>query len=173
MTRFAGRTANGIPPMARTHAEHPILRLDGLVSTPLNLNAVEIENLPHHSYLGTLASDDDGALPKTDWSGVRLADLVALAGPDSAARFVRVSAGPYGVPIPLADAERVLLCDKLDGRPLAVEEGGPWRLVVPGLRYFTSVKWVDRIDVALEEPDDSATRIAKARAHARDAKAAE
>ncbi len=172
MTRFAGRTANGIPPMARTHAEHPVLRLDGLVTTPLDLTQDQIDNLPHCSYLGVLASDDT-ALPKTDWSGVRLADLIALAGPDSGARFARVSAGPYGVPISLADAERVLLCDQLDGRPLAIDAGGPWRLVVPDLRYFTSVKWVDRIEVTLDEPDDSATRIAKARAHARDAKAAE
>jgi DMSO/TMAO reductase YedYZ molybdopterin-dependent catalytic subunit len=67
--------------------------------------------------------------------------------------------------------KNVLLCDHLAGEPLAVENGGPWRLVVPGTRYFSSVKWVDRLDVTAEEPDNSAERIARARAKARGAKA--
>lgn len=166
-TRNAGRTINGIPPLARALAARPVLRLDGLVATALDLTPERIATLPHERYLGRASHAADSTMPDTDWSGVRLSDLVALAHPAPEARFVRVSSGPYGVPVALEQADRVLLCDGLAGEPLGVEQGGPWRLVVPSRTYFTSVKWVDRIELTAEEPDDSATRIAVARERAR------
>jgi len=39
----------------------------------------------------------------------------------------------------------------------------PWRLVVPGDACFTSVKWVDRIELAAEPGEGSGERIARAR----------
>ena len=171
MTRFAGRTANGIPRMALTHAANPVLRIDGLVGRPLNLVPAALAGLPRVPYLGEPSSVEGGNVPEVDWAGIRLSDLVALAEPAPEARFVYVKAGPYGVPVALEDADGVLLCDRLNGVPLAVDQGGPWRLVVPGSRYFTSVKWVDRLEVTAEPPDNSAERIARARARARASRA--
>jgi DMSO/TMAO reductase YedYZ molybdopterin-dependent catalytic subunit len=79
---------------------------------------------------------------------VRLADVVALAGPLPAARYVRVHAGEYIVSVPLDGAGAALLCDELNGRPLPPAHGAPWRLLVPGGACFTSVKWVDRLELA-------------------------
>lgn len=172
MPQFAGRTANGIPRQALIHAQHPVLRVDGLVARALALTPADVARLPHEPYLGAISCLERGNVPDTDWLGVRLSDLLALAEPDASARYVRVSAGPYATQAPLTEAGRILLCDQLDGQPLAVERGGPWRIVVPDTRYYTSVKWVDRIEVTAETPDDSATRIAMARAKAREAKAA-
>jgi DMSO/TMAO reductase YedYZ molybdopterin-dependent catalytic subunit len=170
MVIYAGRTANGISKQARNHAAKPVLRVDGLVSQPCELSPEEIAKLPHVPFLDTVIPADLENFPRTDWSGVRLSDLLAILALQPDAKYLRVSAGPYGVPVAIDQADRALLCDSLAGEPLTVDKGGPWRLVVPDRIYFTSVKWVDRIEITAEEPDDSATRIAKARARARDAK---
>ncbi len=167
MTIYAGRTANGISRQARAHAEHPILRVDGLVAQPRHLEPAEITALPHVPYTGGVSCLEGGNRPTREWSGVRLADIIAVTSPSADARYLRVSAGPYAVAVAIADAGSVLLCDRIAGEPFGVEQGGPWRLVVPGRLHYTSVKWVDRIEVTADEPDDSASRIAAARARAR------
>jgi DMSO/TMAO reductase YedYZ molybdopterin-dependent catalytic subunit len=138
-----------------------------LVERSLELTPDGFASLPRVSYLGELSCAEGGNMPDVAWSGVSVAELVALAEPHSKANYVRVSAGPYAVPVSLADAKRVLICDQLDGVPLGVDQGGPWRLVAPGARYFTSVKWVDCLELTADVPDNSAERIAKARARAR------
>jgi DMSO/TMAO reductase YedYZ molybdopterin-dependent catalytic subunit len=170
MVIYAGRSINGIPRQAREHAASPILRVDGLVAEPRFLKPADFEQLPHVPFLDTLSNNETGNIPQTAWSGVRLSDLLATVTFDPTAKFVRVSGGPYGCPVLLAEADHALLCDRLDDKPLTVDRGGPWCLVVAGTLYFTSVKWVDRIELTAEEPDDSATRIARARARARDSK---
>ena len=44
-----------------------------------------------------------------------LFDVLALAGPLPEARYVRVCAGEYVVPLALEQADLALLCDRLDG----------------------------------------------------------
>lgn len=171
MTVYAGRSIHGVPRHAQAQAADPVLRVTGLVARELALNPDDLAAMTRQPYLGALNCVEGGNLPETDWAGLTLAEIVALAGPHPEARYVRVSAGPYAVPVALADAATVLVCDRLAGEPLAVENGGPWRLVAPGTRYFTSVKWVDRLDLTADEPDNSAERIAGARARAREAKA--
>jgi len=170
MKTFAGRTIHGVPRHARNLAADPVLRVIGDVGSPLSLRPEDLANLSRSPYIGSLSCVEGGNVPETDWSGMVLADLVSLAAPHPDARFVRVCAGPYAVPIPLDECQSVLLCDQLAGEALAPEDGGPWRLVVPGSRYYTSVKWVDRLEITADEPDNSAERIAQARARARSAR---
>jgi DMSO/TMAO reductase YedYZ molybdopterin-dependent catalytic subunit len=172
MSPNAGRTINGIPRLAQAQAANPKLRVEGLVENPVVLAPADLHDLPHVPYLHKRDETADHLIPATDWAGVRLSDVVALATPSSEARYVRVCSGPYAFPVSLADATHALLCDRLANEPLAVDQGGPWRLVVPGTRYFQSVKWVDRLELTAEAPDNSADRIAQARARARAAKAA-
>lgn len=89
--------------------------------------------------------------------------VVKPARPLPEARYVRVGAGDYVVPVALEDAGRALLCTHLNGRPLAVEHGGPWRLLVPGGRCYTSVKWVDCLELTAQAGPDSGRRIALSR----------
>jgi DMSO/TMAO reductase YedYZ molybdopterin-dependent catalytic subunit len=86
-----------------------------------------------------------------------LVDILALAEPLSAARYVRVCAGEYSVPVPLDQAGDALLCDMLEGQPLPLVHGAPWRLLWPGSRCSTSVKWVDRLELCAE-PGNPASR---------------
>lgn len=168
MTENAERTSNGIPRQARRHAENPVLRVDGLVARPHHLGPSEFDALPHVLYYGSVSCLESGDRPKRNWSGVRLSDLISVANPLTGASWIKVSAGPYSVPVAIDDAQSVLLCDRIAGEQMDAEQGGPWRLVVPDRLHYTSVKWVDRIEVAADEPDDSATRIAEARARARE-----
>jgi sulfite oxidase len=101
-----------------------------------------------------------GATGTATWSGVALADVLALAGPlDDAAHVgfegadVSPEASPaqrFGGSIPLDKACRreVLLAWAMNGDPLPAVHGAPLRVVVPGYIGARSVKWLQRIEVS-------------------------
>ncbi|MFT4037031.1 MAG: molybdopterin-dependent oxidoreductase [Thermomicrobiales bacterium] len=157
------RAVDGVPRSARRHGANPILRIEGLVARPLALAPADLAHLPRHPFTGSISCVERGNIPDTDWSGLAVADLLALAEPLPGARFVRICAGPYVTPLALDVADGALLCDQLAGSALPLERGGPWRLVIPGTRYYTSVKWVDLLEITAEEPDNVAERLAAAR----------
>jgi sulfite oxidase len=100
-----------------------------------------------------------GATGTATWSGVALADVLALAGPKPGAEHagfcgadVCPEAKPtqrFGGSIPLAKACRpeVLLAWAMNGEPLPPVHGAPVRVVVPGYIGARSVKWLERIEV--------------------------
>ena len=100
-----------------------------------------------------------GATGTATWSGVALADVLALAAPLPAAAHVgfegadlcgeATPAQRFGGSIPLAKAGRseVLLAWEMNGAPLAPVHGAPLRVVVPGYIGARSVKWLERIEV--------------------------
>jgi DMSO/TMAO reductase YedYZ molybdopterin-dependent catalytic subunit len=83
-----------------------------------------------------------------DWEGVRVADLLALAGPRPEATHVVASGHPaYSANLDLAalDAPDVLVAWAHDGAPLHPAHGGPVRLVVPARYGWKSVKWLTEL----------------------------
>jgi len=100
-----------------------------------------------------------GATGTATWSGVALADVLALAGPLREAAHVGfdgadlatevVPAERFGGSIPLDKACRpeVLLAWAMNGTPLPAVHGAPLRVVVPGYIGARSVKWLERIEV--------------------------
>jgi len=82
------------------------------------------------------------------WTGVRVADVLALAQVKAAATHAVVAGYPaYSANLSLQDltADDVLLAWLHDGVPLPIEHGGPLRLVVPHLYGWKSVKWVTEL----------------------------
>jgi DMSO/TMAO reductase YedYZ molybdopterin-dependent catalytic subunit len=86
------------------------------------------------------------------WGGVRVADLLAEAGPLPGADAVlqRSEDGwtcgtPLGV---LTDDRDALLAVAMNGSPLPLEHGFPVRMVVPGLYgYVSATKWLVDLEV--------------------------
>ena len=82
------------------------------------------------------------------WRGVRVGDLLASAGVDADARYVRfVSVTGYRWSLPIEEARDALLATHIGTERLRHGHGAPARLVAPGRRGFQWVKWVERIDV--------------------------
>src|SRR3954463_115465 len=100
-----------------------------------------------------------GATGTATWTGVALADVLALARPlrDAAhVGFVGADFSPEATPgqrfggsVPLDKACRpeVLLARGMNGAPLPPVHGAPLRVVVPGYIGARSVKWLERIEV--------------------------
>lgn len=147
----------------RAGDEAGCLRVAGLVERPHQLSADELRALPRTTLVERFACEEGWSVDNLEWEGVPLPDVLALCQPLPAARFARISAGAYWIALSLADCERALLCDRLNGQPLPREHGAPWRLVVSGGACFTSVKWVSSIDLAVEAGEATAERIARAR----------
>jgi len=81
------------------------------------------------------------------WSGVRVADLLELAGPiEGADAVLQTSEDGWTCSTPLAalqDARNALLAVAMNGAPLPIDHGFPVRTIVPGLYgYVSACKWV-------------------------------
>lgn len=128
------------------------LRVEGLVERPLELALAEIERLPATEVRAAFHCVSGWSVPGCRWRGVRVSDLLDLAGASTAARAVRFESadGAYadGLELGVARLPDVLLALELNGRPLTAERGAPLRLVVPGYYGYKSVKWVRRLSLA-------------------------
>jgi len=86
------------------------------------------------------------------WSGVRIADLLDLAGVQSGADAVLQTSDDgwtCGTPLSaLTDERDAMLAFAMNGRPLPIEHGFPVRTIVPGLYgYVSACKWVVEMKV--------------------------
>jgi DMSO/TMAO reductase YedYZ molybdopterin-dependent catalytic subunit len=159
--------AHPVPDAVRARDAGVALRVDGLVAETRALGAADVAALPRVDLAEPFVCEEGWQVPGLRWRGVRLGDLLALAGPLPAARHVRVYAGEYAVPLSLDAAGDALLAETLNGEPLSVEHGAPWRLVVPGGQCFSSVKWVERLELTAEPGPHDGQRLARARLQGR------
>lgn len=91
------------------------------------------------------------------WSGVRLASILAEAGPHPDANAVlQTSDDGWNCGTPLAalmDERNAMLAVAMNGEPLPIEHGFPVRTIVPGLYgYVSATKWV--VDMEVTRFDD-------------------
>ena len=101
-----------------------------------------------------------GAVACSEWTGVRLSDVLNAAGLQSGAVYTGhygadthlsgASAGlpiSRGVPIDKAMDGHSLIAFAQNGRPIHPMNGGPLRLIIPGWPGSCSQKWLTRIEI--------------------------
>ncbi|HET9109654.1 MAG TPA: molybdopterin-dependent oxidoreductase [Ktedonobacterales bacterium] len=132
-----------------------LLRVTGLVETPLTLTYEQVMLLPRVDEYVTLRCVD--SLPGSHlmsnayWSGVSLGALLRRAGVRASAGTALIHAPDgYAETLPLAAAldPTTLLAYGMNGETLPRRHGGPVRLLAPGYVGFKNVKWVAEIELA-------------------------
>ena len=135
------------------------LNVGGLVDKPLKLSLADLRALPGVSEYVTLecvSNDVGGGLMSTGgFTGVRLADLLDLAGATAQGTWVAFTARDgytESIPVSLVRASpEIIVAYDLDGAPLPSSHGFPARMVIPGLYGMKGPKWLDRIDLVNHE----------------------
>lgn len=120
----------------------------------LALSLAELRALPQHRARLPIACVE-GWSAVADWSGVRLADLLARAGAtvddDALVRVVSLQRrGSFSVmemPAPYARDPLTLLALRLNGEVLSPNHGYPARIIAPNRPGVWQTKWVSRIEV--------------------------
>ena len=136
-----------IHPCDRKDVQPHVLRVDGLVVRPLELTLADLEALPQQKLTDDFVCLEGWKAPAVEWQGVALESVLALAGVNPEAKWVQASAAEFSVPMPLKEVGRALLAISLGEGTLLTVHGGPVRLVVPGGDCFTSIKWLDHLEL--------------------------
>jgi DMSO/TMAO reductase YedYZ molybdopterin-dependent catalytic subunit len=151
------------------------LRVGGLAGRPLALSLADLQTMPHQTVVATLECAGNGrsaldppvpgeqwglgAAGTAAWTGVPLADVLALAAPDARAREVVFRGADRGLadgrdqpvhferslPLRYLGSARPLLAWAMNKQPLPTAHGFPLRLIVPGWYGVASVKWLTHI----------------------------
>lgn len=128
------------------------LVVDGNVKRPLELSLTDIQRLPRHEATLPIACVEGWSTSRR-WRGIRVRDLLAMAGAPHDAR-VRVHSlqQRYGYatsdlnPGQAADPD-TLLALQVDGQELHIDHGYPLRLIGPNRPGVQQTKWVTRLVV--------------------------
>ena len=123
----------------------------GEVETPLTLTWQELSELPtvtvvQDIHCVTRWSRFDAELTGVPWSAIR-----DRAGQRASAQYA-IAHAEHGftanVPSAFLEREGAMLCTHADGEPLAAEHGWPLRLVIPGMYFWKSAKWLRGIELS-------------------------
>ncbi|UTI66827.1 molybdopterin-dependent oxidoreductase [Paraconexibacter antarcticus] len=128
------------------------LTIDGRVPHPVTLTLTQLRALPRHEADLAIACVEGWSAGAT-WRGVRVRDLLALAGAPDGAEVVVHSVqarGGYrtsGLNAAHARHRDTLLALEVDGATLHPDHGYPVRLIAPNRPGVQQTKWVGRLEV--------------------------
>lgn len=154
-----------------TEAE-PVLTIEGAVKNRLTLRVHDLAELDPRQQVADVSRLD----PKRKGTAVRLSALLELAGTQPAATHLGLHSetDDFHASVPLAAVgDRGLVIYRLDGRPLDMKAGGPFRFLIPDyaachseeIDECANVKFVDRIELTVGKGFDN--RPEDERAHAK------
>ncbi|MBB3676195.1 molybdopterin-dependent oxidoreductase [Modestobacter versicolor] len=127
------------------------LAVSGLVQRTGRHTLADLAAMPQTELVRDFQCVTGWRVPDVRWSGVRLADLIDLAGPDPAATAVRFSSfdGTYTESLTLEQARRpdVLVALRMLDGPVTHDHGGPVRLYVAPMYGYKSLKWLSGIEL--------------------------
>ena len=138
------------------------LRISGEVTTELELDFRALLKMQQVTRAEDVHCVTGWTVLGAKWTGVQLKALAKKAGAKASAHHVVFEAAHgYTSNVTLADAlaDNVMLAHRLDGVPLAIENGAPIRAIVPNLYFWKSAKWLTGIRfVKRDEPGYWETR---------------
>ncbi|MGW5113980.1 molybdopterin-dependent oxidoreductase [Streptomyces noursei] len=117
----------------------------------LVLTRAQLLAMPQHAAALPIACVEGWSTPNQQWSGLRLADLAALAGlPDAGSVLVQSvqPPGPYSSVVLRGNQihdPRSLLALRVNGADLSLDHGFPARVIVPANPGVNNTKWVHRL----------------------------
>ena len=155
------------------------LRIDGDVARPLELTLSDLKAAPSTSMVVTLECAgngraffdppvagvqwEKGAVGTARWTGVRMTELLRMAGIAPSARYIWLDGADLGIgrapdfirslPIDKAIHPDTLLAYAMNGQPLPMPHGFPLRAIVPGWEGAYSVKWLTHLQVSTRDHD--------------------
>jgi DMSO/TMAO reductase YedYZ molybdopterin-dependent catalytic subunit len=130
------------------------LRVEGLVDNRLVLDWDAFMALPQAEMVRDIHCVTQWSRYDNRFTGVKTADLLALAKPKPEARFVAMTSyDGYTTNLALEDfaGEDVMLAHAWGGQPLERQHGAPVRLVLPRLYFWKSPKWITRIELLAQD----------------------
>jgi DMSO/TMAO reductase YedYZ molybdopterin-dependent catalytic subunit len=127
------------------------LTIDGLVEEPRSYTYQELLAMPAVKEVRFYQCVTGWVVPRPEWQGVRLWDLIQASKPKASGKALRFFCmdHAYTESLTLEQARQpdVLLAYGLNGKALSREQGLPLRLVVPGMYGYKYAKWVNRVEV--------------------------
>jgi DMSO/TMAO reductase YedYZ molybdopterin-dependent catalytic subunit len=130
------------------------LVIDGAVNQSMQLSMSDLQKMPLQSMvIRHICVEGWAAI--VQWGGVRLRDLIALAQPQSSARYVYFTSGDgyySSWDLPSAMHPQTLLAYRMNGQPLPVDNGAPLRLAAPIKLGYKQSKWVTKVTVMNQLP---------------------
>ena len=145
-----------------------VFRMDDLKKLPMITQDMTIEcagnGRSFHKPKASGVQEEYGAVGTARWRGVRLADVLAMAGVRPTGKHVAFDGADKpptpqapdfirSVPIWKAIEPRTMIAIEKNGGPIPHLHGGPARVLVPGWIGSASSKWVERIMVITDEFD--------------------
>ena len=131
------------------------LEVGGLVDRPSTYTLADLEAMPQTSFTSDFHCVTGWVVPAVPWVGVRLGDLIDLAGPTAAAGAVRFTSfdGVYTESLTLEDARRddVIVALRMLDEPVTHDHGGPVRTHASSMYGYKGTKWLSAIELTAEE----------------------
>ncbi|WP_236696338.1 molybdopterin-dependent oxidoreductase [Rhodopirellula islandica] len=135
------------------------LEFCGCVASSPTFSLDEIRAMPQETRQIDVHCVTRWSKPAMSFTGVRLRDLLhdseTPIWTDEAnfVSFVARSERNHSTSLPLSEMLELdpIIALQAEGKPLATENGGPMRMVVPGKYFYKSVKWIRRIEFLKEE----------------------
>ncbi|OCT16750.1 oxidoreductase [Paenibacillus pectinilyticus] len=129
--------------------------ISGLVDNPNAWNWEQFLKLKRTVQVSDFHCVTGWSVYKCTWEGIPLKEMLAAAGVQSSAKFVKFYSGDKvytdALSLSQANGDDIMVAVMMDGKPIPQQLGGPVRLIVPQMYAYKSVKWLQGIELIDKE----------------------
>ena len=130
------------------------LQISGLVKKPRSYNFAELRALPQQTKKLDVHCVTRWTALDMPFEGISLAALLAAAEPERSGRYLIIEAAhgyTANIPMDVAMREDNLIAHSVQGHPLALRHGAPFRAVIPDLYFWKSPKWITGLKIVSKD----------------------